>query len=124
MVYCPRVVLPLDAVRLAARVRQLDAFLEFVEPVLPHHRATPPRPAPSLGLGGWGEGSVLGEGGARASWAYRTVGRSAGSAGRRISMPVMSPPSISITVACSRSVVKPVSPPYQPMWRHTPSSRE
>ena len=38
------VVLACDAVRLAAGARQLDAFLELVEPVLPDHRATPPRP--------------------------------------------------------------------------------
>ena len=58
--------------------------------------------------------ALSGEGGVRASWAYRTVGRSAGSAGRRISMPVTSAPSTSIMVAESRSAVKPPSP-YQPM---------
>ena len=42
-----------------------------------------------------------------------TVGRSAGLAGRRISIPVTSVPSTSITVACSWLVVKPPSP-YQP----------
>ena len=38
------VVLACDAVRLAAGVRQLGAFPDLVEPVLPDHRAAPPRP--------------------------------------------------------------------------------
>ena len=32
-------------------------------------------------------------------------------------MSVTSAPSTTITVACSRSVVNPPSPPYQPIWR-------
>ena len=124
----PAIVLAGDAVRLAAGARQLDAFPELVEPVLPHHAPAPRSTRPRAPSGARCEGSVLGEGAcykrSEPGGAKSAVGRSAGSDGSRISMPVTSSPSISITVACSRSVVKPVSPPYQPMWRHTPSSRE
>ena len=85
------VVLALDAVRLAAGARQLGALPDLVDPVLPDHRAAPPRPC---ALGGWWEGSASGEG----ACGYSMVGRSSGLAGSWMSM-AMSAPSTSTTVA-------------------------